>query len=149
MSELDDLRARVEAVRAKRAEREQVHADQVEKRKLEEELALYDIEGELGAIGRDIQPIYCAKTGAMAVFKAPKQVAYQRIQEKGMSGKPVTTQDIIQYVKPCLVYPRADDGSASWKAFEAMLDVSPAMLADALTACGVLAGASAEEKQGK
>lgn len=146
MSE-EAIKARLEAVRARRAELEQAAAGRAAERSLAEQLereerelkdreALDAAEAEHGALGRRIAAVHTDL--GVVIVKRSNAVLFKRFQDKGS----VKSEDLDKLVRPCLVYP---DGGA----FDRILDELPATLLRVANAVSELAGARAEEVAGK
>lgn len=142
MASVEEMKQKLAAVEASRAERLQEHRDAIALKVLEEKIVLADLEAKEGLVGRDIQAVFSSKTGAMVVVRTPKPVQVQAFQAKELSGLPTSMQEIFDLIHGCLVYPSKKD-------FERIVDASPAMVISALNAIGSLNGAANEVAAGK
>jgi hypothetical protein len=126
-----------------RARKLKLDAAEVERktREMKERLKLPEIEGKYGLVGRDIEPVFCPKTGAMVVVKTPTEAAWQKLTHltSTMRAKP---SDLGEFLSGVLVYP-------SEKELGKITEDSPAILDLATNAAGKLAGMNGDEREGK
>lgn len=139
---IDEKRQQLAAIEAARREKLQARDEQIESKKLDEQLKLAEIEAKEGLLGRDIEAVFSPKTGDMVVVRTPAPVVFQRFQEKVLGPKAVSTADLYELIYACLVYPDK-------KTFQAVCDSAPGMLSSTMRAIQSLNGAADEDAAGK
>jgi hypothetical protein len=139
---LKELRDRVAAAKEKSAARQLAAEEAKQKKHLEEELVLAEIEErESYVLDTDIIAVFSPKDGSMIVVKTPKEAAFQSFQKKMQTDK-TEASDYWTLVKTALVYPDKT-------ALDAIVQAAPGMLIQAANACIQLAAATKQEAAGK
>ena len=138
--ELEAAKAAAESAEAKRLEATEL-ADlkaqiELEKRRAEESIKLYELEAQYGTEGRFIRRI--DSPDGMVVVKRPAHVAYKQFVDNGK----FTLDACNKLVLCCLVYP-------SKEAYTDLTDKSPAVVTAAANEIVKLAGFKAEDNSGK
>lgn len=141
LAELAELEKRAAEAR-KKSDAKVTETDRAVRRtKAEEQIKLAELDDSLGVCGRDYLPVFCAKTGRMAVVVTPSEVAWQKVSQKQLDGK-LSIKEMVELVYGCLRYP---DRSK----FETLCSTTPGMLGQASDACSRLATDREAEIAGK
>lgn len=138
---LEELRAKAKEGNAKASEKVKLAEAARERRHLEGEIKLAELDETLGVRGRDYAAVFSAKTGHMVVVRAPSEVAWQRAQARGIEGK-LSLKDMLELVNTCLAYPGASE-------FGSITEITPAIVGQASDAISDLAGVRDKETAGK
>jgi hypothetical protein len=143
---LEQKRERVAALRAAQADVTKAAQDAIDSKELDSEERLYSEFANLGRLGYDFAGVISRKTGDLVVVKAPSKVAYRTYQSNtALVGSPqakLTLADCMtQLVQGCVATSKED--------FAALQDVEPELLRRACDAVCKLAGARAEDIEGK
>jgi hypothetical protein len=140
MESLEDLKKRAKAAADKVAAKVAAADEARERRQLEGEIKLAELDETLGVRGRDYEAVFSLRTGDMVVVKAPGEVHWQKVSAKGLDGE-LSLKDMLELVAACLAYPDPP-------AFGKICEHTPAIIDDAVAAITRLAGAR-EAKKGK
>ena len=143
---LEQKRERLSALRETQALATKASQEAIESKALDSEERLYSEFANLGQLGYDYAGVISRKSGELVVVKAPGKVAYRTYQSNtALVGSPqakLTLADcMVQLVQPCLVTAKEE--------FNALQDSEPELLRRACDAACKLAGARAEDIEGK
>jgi hypothetical protein len=143
---LEQKRERITALRVAQAATTQAAQDAIDSQALDSEERLYSEFTTLGRLGYDFAGVISRKTGYLVVLRAPSKVAYRTYQSNtALVGSPqakLTLADCMtQLVQGCVVTSKED--------FNALQDVEPEILRRSCDAVCKLAGARAEDIEGK
>ncbi len=145
---LDDRKAKLEKLRAERADLEAKRSEKMADVELDEELEkeeralrelakIEELEDEHGPIGRKWDKVDTGE--GMICLKRPHPNTYRKFVE---NGEKLKSQDCEQFVRPCLLYPDKAE-------FNRILEVEPAALIRCAGKCSDLAGMRKAELSGK
>lgn len=143
---LEQKRERLAALRQAQADATKAAQDAIESKALDSEGRLYSEFANLGQLGYDYAGVISRKTGDLVVVKAPSKVAYRTYQSNtALVGSPtakLTLADcMVQLVQTVLETDKQE--------FNALQDSEPEILRRACDAVCKLAGARAEDIEGK
>jgi hypothetical protein len=132
LEDLKELRERAKAA-TKKVEAKTAAADEArERRELEGEIKLAELDDTLGVRGRDYEAVFSAKTGDMVVVKAPLEVHWQKVSAKAFDDT-LSLKDSLELIASCLAFP-------DMSAFGKICEVTPGIIGDASAAITKLAG---------
>lgn len=145
----EELQARLDQVRARRAQLDAEEAERAQERSLAEQLereerdlrdreAIAAAELEHGPLGKKIAAVRTDM--GVVIVKRANHVLFRRWQDRG--EKSMQTEELEKLVRPCLVHPDVTT-------FDRILDELPATLLRVADAVSVLAGVRAQEVSGK
>lgn len=148
MNTKEELEARLEAARKKRAaiaeerdaraqERQLLEQVESEERAAQNEEAISQAESEYGPVGSKILT-FESELGVVIV-KRPHPIHYKEFRDRAAEAK---SEDLEKLVRRCLVHPSADG-------LTRILDEQPAVLEHLADRCVTLAGFRAKEVLGK
>ena len=143
---LEQKRERILALRVQQADVTRVAQDAIDSKALDSEERLYAEFANLGRLGYDFAGVISRKTGDLVVVKDPGKLAYRTYQSNtALVGTPqakLTLADcMVQLVQGCVVTPKEE--------FNALQDKEPEILRRACDAVCKLAGARADDIEGK
>lgn len=143
---LEQKRERLAALRESQAAATKAAQEAIESKALDSEERLYSEFANLGQLGYDYAGVISRKSGELVVVKAPSKVAYRTYQSNtALVGSPqakLTLADCMtQLVQGCVITPKDE--------FNALQDAEPEILRRACDAVCKLAGARAEDIEGK
>jgi hypothetical protein len=143
---LEQKRERVAALRAAQAETSKAAQDAIDSKALDSEERLYSEFAYLGRLGYDFAGVISRKTGDLVVVKAPGKVAYRTYQSNtALVGSPHAKMTLAD----CMTQLVQDFVVTSKEEFNSLQDSEPEMLRRACDAVCKLAGARAEDNEGK
>lgn len=135
-AEAAELRAKLDAMRAKREQRE---ADEAPERELaaarqavRDEQALGDAIDQHGAVGVHLATVRTAM--GLVILKRSSAMRFRRFQDKGDA----TTEDVLALVRPCVVWPAPGE-------LDVLLNDLPATLTRLASAVITLAGQGGDD----
>jgi hypothetical protein len=140
MTTLDELRKQAKAATDKVAAKAAAADEVRERRQLEGEIKLAELDETLGVRGRDYEAVFSAKTGDMVVVKAPLEVHWQKVSAKAFD-ETLSLKDSLELITSCLAYP-------DLPAFGKVCEHTPGIIGQAADAITKLAGVR-EAKAGK
>lgn len=139
---LEDLRKEAEARRQARAEKRAPREEEIERNRLESEIACDTAADAAGLyLGIDCKIVFAENTGKGVLVKRPSQVAFQSYTQKVLADKCGPT-DRHEFAKLCMVWPDS-------KGLSALLDETPGLVLKMCEVAGNLARAEEAETEGK
>lgn len=140
MTSLEDLRKQAKVANDKVAAKATAADADRERRQLEGEIKLAELDDTLGVRGRDYEAVFSPKTGDMVVVKAPLEVHWQKVSAKAFD-ETLSLRDSLELITNCLAYPDVPS-------FSKICEITPGILGLASDAITKLAGVR-NEKTGK
>lgn len=137
---IEELRKQAKAASDKVAAKATEAEAARERRQLEGEIKLAELDETLGVRGRDYEAVFSPRTGDMVVVKAPLEVQWQKVSAKAFDDE-LSLKDSLELVASCLAYPDVPT-------FGKICEHTPAIIADAQEAITALAGVR-DKKKGK
>lgn len=137
---IEDLRKQAKAATDKVAAKTAAAEAELERRTLEGEIKLAELDDQLGVRGRDYEAVFSAKTGDMVVVKAPLEVHWQKVSAKAFDDT-LSLKDSLELITSCLAFP-------DLPGFSKICEHTPGIIGEASAAITKLAGVR-ETKVGK
>jgi hypothetical protein len=132
MTSLDELRKQAKAATDKVAAKTAAAEVDRERRQLEGEIKLAELDETLGVRGRDYDAVFSPKTGDMVVVKAPLEVHWQKVSAKAFD-ETLSLKDSLELIASCLAFP-------DLPAFGKICEHTPGIIGDASDVITALAG---------
>jgi hypothetical protein len=142
MATREELQAKVDAIRLKRAAEKEAGDEAIAIRMLEEEIKLDELVAEYGELGRKVAAVFSPITGDMVAVRTPSKAAFRLYQNSANTGKLSMDQIMSTLLNTCRIYPDAE-------AFGRVQDSTPSMLGKAANAAARLAGVTQDDTEGK
>lgn len=143
--QLLELQAQVEAQSEERAKRQAERKAAIDLRMAQERVKLPELEEKYGVLGYDTVAVFAHNTGKMIFMVRPDPAPYKAFQTEQLRDK-VNADHCYTLVRSCLKYP---DPKTQSRELGEIFDETPGILLTAANAAAKLAGAAAQEVEGK